>query len=260
MLQLVGYQALRLPRYSWALLLFTIHCLKPRQLGRPTFNRATLNSFNRQMLFTGIDAMPLMALLAFALGIGVVAPMIVTFELFMSPDEVAPWVSRLVLFELSSLLAAVILVGRSGTAISVDMASMKLNREFEGLELLGMNTAQVLIAPRLLACSVAQLVLSTYVAVIAVLIGCVGLALYSHTGYLQYVSSIAAQVHPYALIGFVLKNLLYGLLIAAIACWHGLQVSHSRNELPQQSARAVVNALASIIVLNAVFAVAGWLL
>lgn len=260
MLQQIGHHSLRLPRYSWALLLFMLHCLKPYQLGRSTFNKATMTSLRRQLLFTGVDAMPSVTLLAAVLGFGVVAPMIMALELVMQPDEVVVWVSELVLLQLSGLIAAIVIVGRTGTAISVDLGSMKLNRELEGLELLGINTAQVLIAPRLLAAMVAQVVLATYVGVIAVLLGVFGLSLYNHAGYAHYMVDIAQQIHPYALVGFVAKNLLFGLLIAAIACWHGLQVQGSRNALPQQAARAVVNALATVLVLNGVLATVGFLL
>lgn len=254
----LGAQTLRFPRYGWNLLLFILHGLRPVHGGRSTLNRATLHSLNRQLIFTGVDALPVLALLSLALGVGVVVPMIATLELFVQREDLVQWVSQLVLLELSCLLAAIIIVGRSGTAISVDLGSMKLNRELEGLELLGINITQVLLAPRLLACSIAQLVLSIYVGVIAIVTGCLVLAWYSHAGYLQYIVDIARQLHPHAIIGFVLKNLLYGLLIAAIACWHGLQVSHSRNELPQQAARAVVNALGTIIVLNAVITIWVW--
>lgn len=259
MLQYIGFQALRLPRYTWSLLLFTLHCLKPHQLGRSTFNRATLLSLQRQLLFTGVDAMPIVTLLAVVLGIGVVAPMIATLELFLAPNEVVSWVSHVVVLHLTSLVAVLVLAGRSGTAICVDLASMKLNREFEGLELLGLNTAQVLIAPRLLGCMLAQLLLAIYVGLIAVVIGGLALALYSHAGYLQYIRDIAASLHPFLVIGFVFKNLLFGVLVAAIACWHGLQVQNSRNELPQQAARAVMNAMASVLVLNVLFATLGLL-
>ncbi|MCC5854335.1 MAG: ABC transporter permease [Idiomarina sp.] len=248
-----GRQILRLPAYLFELLLFTLRALNPRQQGHFRFNQATYRTLLGQLIFSGIDALPVVTLLALASGLAITTQVILTIQMIGERAEVIDILVRVIIFELSTLLTAILLIGRSGSAITVDLGNMKLNRELEGLEMLGINLNHFLVTPRVIGTGLAQAILAIYFAVIAIISGVIMLSYTEHAGYLSYLPEIATSIHPYDLIVFVVKNLVFGILIGAIASYHALRVGQSRTELPQQTQQAIVNSLSIIFVLNALF-------
>ena len=249
----IGSWVLGLPRYLFELILFIQRALNPWQEGRLRLNPASYRTLVGQLIFSGVDALPVITLLALASGLAITAPALLTLQGIGDRSEVVELLVRLLVYELASLLTTVVLLVRTGSAIVVDLGGMKLNRELEALELLGMNINRFLVAPRLLGVALTQMVLAIYFAVLALVSGIAFLALTQHAGYFSYLADLALALHPYDLLVFMSKNLLFGLMIAAIACQHALRVQKSPTELPQQTQQALVNALSLIFLLNAIF-------
>ncbi len=252
---LIGRQVLRPPKYLFELLLFTLRALNPRQQGQVRLNQASYRTLLGQLIFSGVDALPVIFLLALASGLAITTQIILTIQLIGDRAEVIDILIRVVIFELSTLLTAILLIGRSGSAITVDIGNMKLNRELEGLEMLGINLNHFLITPRILGSGLAQAVLAIFFAVVALTSGILVLAYTQNPGYLSYLSEVALSLHPYDLLLFLIKNLLFGVIIGSTACFHALRVGQSRTELPQQTQQAIVNSLSIVFVLNALFIV-----
>ncbi|HWP94925.1 MAG TPA: ABC transporter permease [Gammaproteobacteria bacterium] len=209
-----------------------------------------------QIIFTGVDALPVITLLGLAIGVSITAQILALARTLGTEEEVIALLADIVGMELGTLITAIVLIGRSGSAIAVDLGNMKLHREIEGLELLGIDVNDFFVAPRLVGASVAQLVLAVYFAGIA-LFGGVFLSglLFSNT-YYQYLAPLATAFSPLQIVVFVVKNLLFGLIIAGTACFHALRVGVSPTEVPQQTQRAIVNSQILVFVLDGMFAVA----
>lgn len=253
----IGHQALRLPIYLVDLTVFILRALHDWREASQLLNRATYRSLVTQLIFGGIDALPAITLLSLATGLGIVSQLIITVQLFGEAKDVITILTQLVALELGSLLTAMVLIGRSGSAIAVDLGNMKLNREIEGLELLGINVNHLFVTPRLLGTTIAQMVLAVYFSFIAVVSGVAAAGLFANAGYFTYLADIPLAFAPLDLLVFLFKNLVFGLLIGAIACFHGLRVSTSVTEVPQQAQRAIVNSLTIIFILNALIALTG---
>lgn len=251
---MAGRQALRLPRYLLELTLFALRALREWREHSRLRNRATYSSLVSQIIFTGIDALPPIILLALASGVSITSMLLKNVQIFGSTTDIVNILSEVVALEMGCLLTAVILVGRSGSAITIDLASMKLNREIEGLELLGINVNHFFITPRLLGTTVSQLVLAIFFSSLSVVSAIVFNATLYSSSYWGYLGEIPLAFNPADLLLFVLKNLLFGLIIGVTACYHGLQVQHSVTEVPQQSQRAIVNSLSIIFLLDGLFA------
>jgi|SRR5690554_1656638 len=249
----LGRQVQRPPKYLFQLLLFTLRALNPRQQGHIRLNQASYRTLVGQLIFSGVDALPVITLLALASGLAVTSQIVLTIQLIADRAEVIDILVRVVVFELSTLFTAILLIGRSGSAITVDIGNMKLNRELEGVEMLGINLNHFLITPRVLGTGLAQAVLAVYFAFIALTSGILLLSYTQNAGYLSYLPEVALSLHPYDLLVFLVKNLLFGIIIGATSCFHALQVGQSRTELPQQTQRAIVNSLSIVFVLNACF-------
>jgi len=249
----LGHWLLALPRYLFDLTLFIQRALNPWQEGRFLLNKASRRTLTGQLIFSGVDALPVISLLAIASGFAITAPAIMTLQGIGDRSEVVELLVRLMVYELATLLTLVILLVRTGSAIAVDLGGMKLNRELEGLELLGININRFLLAPRLIGVALTQMVLAVYFATLALVSGVLLLGMMNHSGYYSYLTDIALALHPYDLLVFMGKNFLFGLLIAAIACIHALRVQRSPTELPQQTQKALINTLSLVFVLNALF-------
>jgi phospholipid/cholesterol/gamma-HCH transport system permease protein len=220
------------------------------------FNRATLQTLIGQLIFTGVDALPVITLLALAVGLSITSQILALGQALGSEGDMAALLSNIVGVELSSLLTAIVLIGRSGSAIAVDLGSMKLRREVEGLEMLGINVNEFFIAPRIIGAALAQFTLAIYFAAVALFGGVFLNGLIFSVQRSHELKRLAETMPPEQLAVFALKNLLFGVTIAGTACYHGLRVRNSPTELPQQTQRAIVNSLMLVFLADGLLAVA----
>lgn len=251
-----GRQTLRSGIYIVDLTVFIQSAIRDWLIRGKFFNRATYRSLVSQLLFTGVDALPLVSLLALAIGITFTSQLIHLTSDFTEAADIIETLAALITYEVSPFLTAIILVGRSGSAVSVDLGNMKLHGEIEGLELLGINLNDYLIAPRLIASAISQLVLAIYFSGIVLYGGLIAAGILYSTSYLFYFNQILAAHTPGMLLLFLFKNLVFGLIIGGAACFHALQVAGSATQVPRQTQRAIVNSLAIIAVFDGLLAMA----
>ena len=95
---------------------------------------------------------------------------------------------------------------------------------------------------------------TVYFSIISVISGVAVTAMLGGSSYLKYLTEIPLAFDPYDLLLFLVKNLIFGLLIGAAACFHGLRVEFSTTEIPQQTQRAIVNSLSLVFILDGLFA------
>ncbi|HEX7025968.1 MAG TPA: ABC transporter permease [Gammaproteobacteria bacterium] len=251
-----GRQAIRSGVYIVDLTVFIQLAIRDWLFRGRFFNRATYRSLVNQLLFTGVDALPLVSLLSLAVGVAITSQLIHLTSDFTEAADIIETLAVLTTYEVSPFLTAIILVARSGSAISVDLGNMKLHGEIEGLELLGINLNDYLIAPRLIAGAISQLVLAIYFSGIALYGGLIAAGILYSTSYLFFFDNLLIAHTPDTLLLFVFKNLVFGLVIAGTACYHALQVAGSSTEVPRQTQRVIVNSLAIIAVFDGLLAVA----
>ena len=250
-----GRRVLGIGLYTVDLTVFVLHAFRDwAQRGR-VFNRATLQNVYGQIIFTGLDALPLTTFLALAVGLSITSQMLKLATALGSESDVAALLNNIVGAELSSLLTAIVLIGRSGSAIAVDLGSMNLRGEVEGLELLGINVNEFFVTPRIIGAAISQVVLAVYFAGIALFGGVFINSLISSSTNLHQLKRMAESVDPKLVALFALKNLLFGIIIAGTACYHGFRVRLSPTELPQQTQRAIVTSLVLVFAADGLLAV-----
>ncbi|HET7921512.1 MAG TPA: ABC transporter permease [Gammaproteobacteria bacterium] len=251
-----GRRTLSLGAYLLDLTAFILHALRD-WFGRGwLFNRATRQSLVTQIIFTGVDALPVITLLALAVGFSITSQLLSLAQALGSERDAGGMLIGIIGVELSSLLTAIVLIGRSGSAIAVDTGYMKLNGEVEALELLGINVSEFFVTPRIVGAAVAQMVLAVYFAAIALFGGVFLNSLVFHLGTTHQIMHLAHALQPVQVVVFMLKNLLFGIIIAGTACFHGLRVRHSPTELPQHTQRAIVTSLVLVFLVDGLLAVA----
>ena len=251
---LTGHFASRILAYLFDLAAFTSKALAGWLRRNRLRERRTYAPLVAQIIFTGVDALPAITLL------GLITGFIITFRLIAIFDAVGGTASMIVILtelvglELGPLIAAIILISRSGSAIAVDIGNMKLHGEIEAMEFLGINIDDVLTTPRMLGTAISQLVLAVYFTITALAGGITISAILLSLNYFKYLSDLLATLHPMMVIAFLFKNLLFGLAIGAISCFHGLMVERSPTELPQQTQRAIIHSLLFVFVLDGLVA------
>lgn len=219
------------------------------------FNRATLQTLYGQVIFTGVDALPVISFLGLAVGLSITSQMLKLATALGSESDVANLLTKIVGLELSSILTAIVLIGRSGSAIAVDLGSMKLRGEVEGLELLGINVNEFFVTPRIIGAAFSQFTLAVYFALIALFGGVFLNDLFTPGSSTHQLKKLAEAIAPEQAILFMVKNLLFGIIIAGTACYHGLKVRTSFTELPQQTQRAIVTGLMLVFATDGIIAV-----
>jgi phospholipid/cholesterol/gamma-HCH transport system permease protein len=220
--------------------------------------RFRLPSIVRHVYESGIQAIPIVALVAFL--ISVIVAYIGAQELRQYGGElyVVDLVTLSVLRELGVLLTAILVAGRSGSAFAAEIGVMRLNDEVDALRAMGLNAVEVLVLPRVIALMIALPLLT----VIADAMGLAGGAVLSwltldipFTRYLHRMQEAIAATTFWA---GLLKAPVFGFVIALVGTYRGILVRQSSRELGRMTTVAVVESIFLVLLVDAIFAVAYW--
>ncbi len=210
--------------------------------------------FLRQVYFTGIQALGILAPIALLSGALVITQAIA----LMGADSemvlrVLVWV---VVRELGPLFSAILIVARSTPAIATELALMKTHHELDHLRQMGVSERDYLIVPRIAGVTLSVMALSFYFQIIAILGGMGVSALYQQSSFIELLGDFLEVVGALDLIRTVVKSFFFGMAVAAIACFHGLAVERSITEVPQAAIKAVMRSLLAVFAIDVVFAYA----
>ena len=160
-----------------------------------------------------------------------------------------------VLREMGPLLAALLVLQRSGTAIATELALMQITGEVANLRQMRVDPCDYLVVPRVVGIAVSTAVLTFYVQVIAVGGGMLLSALVVNATFDQLADSFFLLASPMDILYSLLKSLLFGASIAIISCYHGLHPPGvSINAVPKAAINAVTQSTLLVMLLNVVFA------
>ncbi len=208
----------------------------------------------RQIYFTGIQALPLTGLIAFLIGSVVVIQAVWRLSLLGAASFAGDLIVIAVLRELGPLITAVIVIGRSGTAMASELATMRLRGEVDDLETLGIDPVLYLFLPRLAGAVTALFGLIVYFDLLAVLGGYAALGSQTQIPFTAYLGSVAEAITARDLALVPAKAILFGALFAVVSCHRGLCIGISPTEIPRASTGAVVVSLVGIFVLDSFLA------
>ena len=215
--------------------------------------RTVRNVVGRQVLFTGIDALPLTLGIALLAGVSIVSQTQLWLTRFGQSGMLGPILVAVIVRELGPLLVNFIVIARSGTAMATECANMRVRGEVDVLDAQGLDPMSYIVMPRVIGAAV-----SVFGLVIVFVAGAfvsgyvVGFLLGVSPGNpLMFVTQIGSAVTGGVLVSFLMKTFLAGLLTGAICCIEGLSVSGTATEVPIAGSRAVVRAIAGLLVVSA---------
>jgi len=208
----------------------------------------------RQIFFTSAQALPMIGAVATFVG----ATLTAQTELLGGPfqrETAGKVLVAVVLRELAPLVTAIIVAGRSGTAIATELGMMRVNSEILGLASLGIDPPRFLIWPRLVATTISVPILTIYFSAVAIVSGNVTAFLIDSHGLEEWRVGAMLALSPLDLPLMGIKTLGLGLLVGWLCCYYGLDVGSSPTEVPQKASRAVVQSLFACIAYNALITV-----
>jgi phospholipid/cholesterol/gamma-HCH transport system permease protein len=229
--------------------------VKAFALERPRGRRLVLRTVANQIYFTAVEPLPFFALTALIFG----------FVIIVEADQVLPryglssYVSSLIVTalirEISPLVVAMILIGRSGPAIATELGYMRLNQEVDALDLAGVNIDYFLVLPRVIGVTIATIAVLVAFCAVALVGGfVVGEIVQLISLSLLFRSVIEAITLP-MIVYAVLKATMFGVTIAVANCYHGLAVEQSFTEVPKANVRGVQHSLTICFLANALISV-----
>jgi len=220
---------------------------------RPWRLRLTSTVFHMEQV--GLNALPIVVLLAFLIGVVMAYQGAVQLEQFGAREFVVDLLGISVLRELGVLLTSIVVAGRSGSAFTAQIGSMKVHEEIDAMRTLGLDPMEVLVLPRAIAL-VLTLPLLAFLADLAALLGgglVAWLAL--DIGPVVFLERLRDTVTLTTFAIGVVKAPVFALLIALVGCYEGLQVRGSAESVGYHTTRAVVEAIFLVIVADACFSV-----
>ncbi|MBN2992181.1 ABC transporter permease [Pseudomonas cedrina subsp. fulgida] len=203
---------------------------------------------------TGLDAAPIVALLTFLVGAVVAFLGATVLESFGATVFTVDLVAFSFLREFGVLLTAILMAGRTASAFTAQIGSMKANEEIDAIRTLGLDPMELLVLPRVLALLVA-LPMLTFLAMLSGIIGGgVVCAVALDISPAMFLSLLHSDIGVQHFVVGMIKAPIFAFLIAAIGCLEGFKVSGSAESVGAHTTSSVVQSIFVVIVLDAVAA------
>jgi phospholipid/cholesterol/gamma-HCH transport system permease protein len=210
-----------------------------------------LSALFAQMVSIGVASMPTVALANFLLGIVLAIQGAGQFEKLGSTALVANLVAFSVLREIGPLITAVIVIGRSGSAITAELGTMKVAEEIEALNVMGIDPVKFLVVPRLLAMIIMMPVLTVLGEGVGLFAGWLISVTSLHLNPIFYVTNSISAVEQKDLFTGLLKALCFGAVVGTVGCFYGIQVEGGAEGVGKATTKSVVTSLTCMLAMDA---------
>ena len=221
---------------------------------RPKGNLRVAAIFN-QIEETGINALPIVGLLAFLIGVVLAYQGADPLKRFGAEVFTINLLGVGVLREIGGLITAIIVAGRSGSAFTAQIGTMRVNEEIDAMQTMGLNTVDTLVLPRIIGLVVALPFLTFY----ADIMGLLGGAFMCYFQLGITIPVFLRQLHEAITVNTMLVGLVkapvFAFVIALVGCYEGFQVERNAASVGLLTTRSVVEGIFLVIVLDAAFSV-----
>ncbi|MFQ5707461.1 MAG: MlaE family ABC transporter permease [bacterium] len=213
----------------------------------------SLKATAEQMVKIGVDSIPIVCLIAFFVGLIIAMQSAYQLQQFGATIYVADLVLVSIIRELSPLLTAIVITGRSGSAITAEIGTMQVSEEIDALKTMGLNPIRFLAVPRTLA----MLIMLPCLTIIADLVGILGgymIAMVTlNISSVRYLDQTISALFFRDLFSGLTKSVFFALIIANIGCYEGFLVHGGAEGVGKSTTRSVVASIFLIIAADVLF-------
>jgi len=221
--------------------------LRPRRL--------RITALVAQMEQTGVNAVPIVGLLSFLIGVVIAYQGADQLRRFGADIYTVNLLGVGILRELGVLMAAIIIAGRSGSAFTAQIGTMQVNEEIDALRTIGLDPLEVLVLPRLFGLVLTLPMLTLWADFVGLFGGC--LMSWASLGIDPplFLQQLRASLYPWTFWIGLIKAPTFALIIGLIGCYEGFQVARSAESVGRQTTLSVVEAIFLVIVADAGFSI-----
>lgn len=210
--------------------------------------------FSANLYKSGAQALPVTALVGFLIGVVLSFLSSLQLKTFGADIYIVNLLGISIIRELGPVIVAVLVAGRSGSAMTAQIGVMRVTEELDALATMGVSRSLRLVLPKVLALSMAMPLLVVWCAAAGIIGGMVSANLEMGLSYGYFIEALP-KVVPVANVWIGIgKGFFFGMLIALIACHFGLKVRPNTESLSSKTTTAVVTAITVVIIVDAVFA------
>jgi len=198
----------------------------------------------KQLYFTGIQSIGAISVMGFLAGL----IMVMQVSNLVGRNEILTlqvliWT---VVRELGPLFTAIVIVGRSSSAIASELAAMQVNGEIKSLRRMGISPISYLVVPRMLAMTLTSIVLTFYFQVVAIGTGMVVTAWNIDISLAGEIAHFFEMLSYLEIFAALLKSICFGMLVSVVSCYFGLTVKRAMTEIPVAASQAVIRSLLAV--------------
>lgn len=204
----------------------------------------------------GFDALPIVGLLSFLLGIVVAYQGADQLRQYGANIFVADLVGLSMLREFAPLITAIIIAGRSGSAYAAQIGTMAVTEEIDAMRTLGIAPLDLLVLPKILALLIAMPLLTVFADVLGVFGGMIMAQAQLGVGFGDFLDRFVKAVSVTALMIGIGKAPVFAFIIAVVGCFQGFRTKGGADSVGRQTTRSVVQSIFLVIVADALFSVA----
>lgn len=217
--------------------------------------RMRWNALGATIIQTGYQALPIIALLSFMIGVVLTYQMGLQLRTYGASIYIVDLLGLAVLREFGPLITSIMVAGRTGSAFTAQLGMMKLNQEVDALDTMGVTPGELLILPRILGLIIALPLLTMWSDIFGVFGGMVMANNLLGITWYDFLHRFPSVIPLRALLIGLLKTPVFAFIIATVGCYQGMQVQGSADSVGRNTTRSVVTAIFFIIVADAIFSV-----
>ena len=206
----------------------------------------------KQVFFTGVQALPVIALVALALGAIAIVQSLTQLPRFGGEAFIGKILITVIVRELGPILTGFIVIGRSGTAITTEIGNMIVQHEIEALEAMGIDPIRYLVIPRVFGVTASLVALNIYFDIFALVGGFLVSKMVLFTSFTVFLRELVSAMVISDVIVSLLKGFIFGILISMICTFRGFSVRISSTEVPQMASKAVVGSITAIFIADGI--------
>src|SRR5687767_9267174 len=217
--------------------------------------RFRFNAVVQRFDVVGVRALGIIGLMSFLIGIVVGQQGAVQLEQFGAEIYTINLIGRITVRELGTLMTAIMVAGRSGSAIAAQIGTMKITEEIDAMRTIGVSPIEALVIPRLIASTIMMPLLAFWAMMMSLLGGGIFVWLVLGIPPLTYIQRLQEVVSDTDLYIGLIKAPVFGFIIGLAGCFQGMLVQGNSEEVGMRTTTAVVQSIFLVIVLDAMFAV-----
>ncbi|NJS36489.1 MAG: ABC transporter permease [Brachymonas sp.] len=203
----------------------------------------------------GATALPITALVGFLIGVVLAYLSAQQLRQFGADSFIVDLLGVSLVRELGPLLAAILIAGRSGSAITAQIGVMRVTEELDAMRVMGISHGFRLVMPRAIALAIAMPLIAVWTTLVSLLGGMIAADLSLQISPQFFINALPNAVQAVNLSLAMGKSVVFGIFIALIGCHYGLRVKPNTESLGQGTTASVVTSITAVILINAVFAI-----